>query len=164
MMKTQASWMTMAVAIAMALAANLSAISPTPVPDVKLMTLQGQPSATAALPKDGQWLIVYVRPGCTPCNAFLGAATPKQPQPIGQRIVVVVASAEAETATKLAADRPELAQASWYLDAEGSLAKALDLHEAPVIMGVSGRTIQWSLAGVLSGGARTRSLMESWIR
>ena len=148
--------------VATVLTASVRAIGPTPLPDVKLTTLEGKAGSTAMLPKDGHWLIVYVRPGCAPCSAVLAAAAAHQ-QPLGQQLVVIVAAAPAEGATKLVADRPELADASWFVDADGSFGKALDVHEAPVILGVAGRTIQWSVAGVLSGGTRTRSVMASWV-
>lgn len=163
MAKTRVSCVGLAAAMAVTiLTASLSAIGPTPVPDVNLTTLEGKAGSTAMLPKDGHWLIVYVRPGCAPCNAVLTAAAARE-QPIGAQLVVIVAAAQADAASKLVADRPELADARWFVDADGSFGKALDVHEAPVIMGVAGRTIQWSLAGVLSGGTRTRSVITSWI-
>jgi hypothetical protein len=151
------------VALAVMLTATVSAIGPTPLPVTALTTLDGAASTTAALPADGQWLIVYLRPGCVPCEGLLRGVKPDQHEAVVQRTVVVVAADTAEEAMRLKENRPELAAATWFVDADQSFAQALELREAPVVLGMSGRTVQWSLGGVFTRGTRTADVMTSWL-
>jgi hypothetical protein len=149
--------------MAVMLTATLSAIGPTPLPVTALTTLEGAASTTAALPGEGQWLIVYLRPGCAPCEGLLRGVHPERHEAVVQRTVVIVAAASAEEATRVKDNRPELAGANWFVDADQSFAQALDLREAPMVLGMSGRTIQWSLGGVFTRGTRTADVMTSWL-
>ena len=139
-----------------------SAIGPAPLPAVNLADVKGQTVSLPALARTGNWLLVYVRPGCVPCDSVLRALDAGEDQDAIKRLIVVTAGVNAGELPKFAAANPALTGATWYADADGLLGAALAIEEAPVIMGVSNDTIQWSLAGILSGRSRTRNVMSNW--
>jgi hypothetical protein len=58
---------------------------------------------------------------------------------------------------------PDLSEASWYADTDKSAYAQLQLHGAPVVLGVRQQTIQWSLNGVLPDTNVSRSVLNTWV-
>lgn len=141
------------------------AAQPTPIPDVPIATRGGAAVNTAtALPAQGRWLLVHVQRGCGPCDALLGRIQGEAFATIAPRLVIVVAGANAADVEKMAATYPALDRATWYADETGALAAALQIQEAPVVVAVADRGIQWTLAGVLSGSKRLQDVLTAWAR
>lgn len=130
------------------------------LPPLALADLGGT-AVEAPLPDSGRWLLVYVRPGCARCDALLDQMN-RDERSEPRRIAIVVA-ASPEAAQVLRARYANVADARWLLDADGSAAKALLLPTVPAALGLRDRTIEWTLAGALRGGAELESVLFSWL-
>lgn len=76
-------------------------------------------------------------------------------------IIVVAATPEAVRAGS--AQFPDLSAAGWYADPTRAAIGPLRLTGAPVIFGIKGGTIEWSLYGVLSDSGDVKSVLTSWV-
>jgi hypothetical protein len=111
----------------------------------------------------GTWVMLCVRPDCPLCDIMLGATQDDPaPRPAG-RLAVVVVGAEAEQLPALASRVPTLPLAAWHADPSMVAAQRLGLAGLPVIVGLRGSTIEWTLAGVLADRATITSVVRSWL-
>jgi hypothetical protein len=144
-------------------AAQVAQPQPMTLPDIALMNAAGVASSAAkSLPSQGRWLLIQVRPNCAPCEALLGRVQTDAPAVI-PRLVIVVAKGTAAEMTRLSTTFTALTGAAWYSDADDAMSAALQINEAPVVLAMNDRAIQWTLAGVLSGSQRLRDVLTGWV-
>lgn len=145
--------------------AGPSAIEQRPLPAFVLSAADGTEAPSAAMVREGKWLLVYVTPSCRTCEGLLrdmarweSAALP------GATVIVVGGAPHAAAQAFVTKAVPEgLAAATWYADAQGQARDALRLQGAPVVIGLRGESIQWAIAGVLNNPRTLESALRSWV-
>ena len=114
------------------------------LPTFDLVGRDGRPFNSSALPTQGKWLIVYVAEGCSACDAVLGLFGESEPPNASARVVVIV-EGRPGSAAAMSQRFPALALAGWYGDPSGGAARALDVPLQPTVVGVTDRSVSWSL-------------------
>jgi len=130
------------------------------LPAFDVQSVDGVESPSAALARDGRWVLVYVQPRCRPCDSLLSLLK-KEDLPRPERVVILVGGS-LEEAKALSSRFPELAAASWYVDKAGGF-ESLKLTGVPIVLGLQESRIGWRLAGVLPKSSDMRSIVLSWI-
>ena len=148
--------------VLMALPWSLSGIERKPLPSFPIVALDGRDTSSDTLITEGKWLLVYVQPGCTPCDTLLRAIDPAQQPGLPQRMIVVVGGADAAAAAGMAAGYGKLAGSRWYADPKRTMGKSLPIAGAPVVFGLKGKMLEWSRAGLTPSMASVKSAMTSW--
>lgn len=139
----------------------LDAIERKPLPRFSVVALDGAETASDALISDEKWLLIYIQPGCTPCDGLLRSIESAD-QNIANRLTIVVGGADASAAARLAAAYPKLAASRWYGDPKRAMGKVLPLAGAPVVFGLRGKMLEWSRAGLTPSVTSVKSAMMSW--
>jgi hypothetical protein len=133
------------------------AASPSPLPPFEVTSLDGGVLSSASVVQSGRWLLVYVSPyagaSAPVVRALEGASGPS---------VVIVVGAPAQDAKAMAARFEGRLQAAWYADPAGAARQALGLTGTPVVLGLDGDRIHWTLAGAAADRRTLRSILESW--
>jgi hypothetical protein len=113
----------------------------------------------ASIVRQGRWLLVYLSPdsgGSGPVlHALEGTDASAHPN-----LAIVVAD---RSAAKAMAKRFDgRVQAVWYADPDGAARRALGLTGVPVVLGLEGGEIRWTLSGAVADRRRLRSILVSW--
>lgn len=134
-----------------------------PLPEFTVKTLDGAEVGSAGLSAERQWLLVYVRPNCAPCEEVFKVIrqSPARSYMV-HRVVVLVGGATAEEAEALAARMPWLPRSAWHLDESKQAAEALSVKGAPTAYGVREGKVRWDLKGATDDSRRLKSIIESW--
>jgi hypothetical protein len=111
------------------------------------------------------YVFMYVTPNCRPCDRLLEMLKdPDVPQLPG-RVVIVVGGSAASAATYIHAHVPAgVGEVAWFADPAGDAFKALRLTGTPVLIGVRGPQIMWSVSGVLNDASTVQSVVRSWVQ
>jgi hypothetical protein len=133
------------------------------LPALNFSAAEGLSAATDGLPSEGRWLLVYVQPGCRPCEAVLSLVKGEEAPEVVQRMVVIVGGLAAGALDGFRARYPDLAGATWQADPDRSAARALRLSGIPVVLGVDERTIAWTLSGAIDETAKAKLILSDWI-
>ena len=131
------------------------------LPDFEVASADAALVSSADLGDANRWLLIYIRPDCTPCDAVVNLWTDAEPPAAPARVRVIVGAASADTLPQVQARYPMLSGAGWYADPTGAAARALGLTGAPVLLGLRGGTIAWISQGLLP---ITASQISGWIR
>ena len=141
---------------------NSQAIAPTPLPAFSVQGLDGSTVSTSAWSLKGKSLVIYLRGNCQPCTALLGRLRKKDyPQLAGHTTIIVggVGPADAKALQQL---YPDLSAATWYVDPAKTVAGALHLQGAPVILGLQDNVVKWALSGIMQHAAQQKSILNAW--
>ena len=160
-MNTMTARLCLVVALLTPAPGPLAAVERKPLPPFSVVARDGTETPSEALTTEGPWLLMYVQPGCTPCDAILRSIDTAEAHVAG-RLIVVVGGADAAGAARLAAGYPKLAASRWYADPDKTMGKALPLAGTPVVFGLRGRMLEWSRAGLTPSMASVKSAMTSW--
>jgi hypothetical protein len=139
------------------------AIERKPLPPFSLEALDGRPVSSVDIVQPGKWLLLYVRPGCGPCDTLLETIDPKANPIVPTRALIVIGGVNAQAAAKLAAHFGDLKGAAWYADPTRAMESALPLAGAPVVFGMKENMLEWSIAGVVPSAAAMKSALRSWV-
>lgn len=141
--------------------AMIAAQAERPLPPVALVA-DGTSVMLPAMALEGQWLIVSVAASSPPSTRLLDAMSNWELGPRASRLLVVAESvADAEP---LAAEwAARLPGARWAADPKGEIARSLNLRGAPMVIGVRGREIVWTLAGVLNDPGMLHDITTGWL-
>jgi hypothetical protein len=135
-----------------------------PLPEFTVVAAAGGEVASGALTHETRYLLVYVVPGCKPCESLVHALGKWQSPDLIARTVLIVQGPAADAQTFLSQRlAPELAAMPWYADPERKAAVALGLTGAPVLVGVRDGRIEWTLGGVLNNPAALESVVRTWV-
>ena len=164
-MKMRSKLTTAVIAVVIALVARRAgAIERRPFPAFQLAALDGAAVASPQLAVDGQWLFVYVAPGCASCDRLLASFKAWQTSDLLARTVIVVGGTTDGAAAYLGASLPpEVSAIRSYADPLGSAWTALELTGTPMIIGVKDGTIRWSISGVLNDPRALESAVKTWV-
>ena len=141
---------------------GLQAIARQPLPAVTLSTANGVSVASASLVQQGRWLLVLVGPDCRTCERVLATVRADHDPALAEHMVILVGG-PASSVAPLSSRFPDLAQATWLADPDRRTAAALHLSGSPIVLGLSGPEIEWSITGVPRTLADVLSAMRSWI-
>jgi hypothetical protein len=151
------------VALAVALTPGAArAIERKPLPSFTLSDASGTTTASAALVRQGTWLLIYVQPGCVPCQTVLKSVKLERAPLLPSHIVVIVGGIRVEDLAAFAHQYPDLAQAGWYADTEHLAEKALALPGAPITVGLRRDQMEWRLAGTPGKPVDLLSMLKTW--
>ena len=130
-----------------------------PLPPFKVYDAGAAPAASATLAAPGRVVVIYIKPDCRPCDQLLGALGRLGDPALTSRFVFVIGGSVADGSAFAARTLSDFGNATWFADADGEAWAALELKGLPVMMGVEGQRIEWTLRG-----AADRSLLESLVR
>jgi hypothetical protein len=133
-----------------------------PLPPLTVKSLDGQAVDGPAITRQGNWLLLYVEPGCGSCAAVLSAISAEDHPGLAERITVIVGGATFEQAAALAS-ASELGAAKWVLDSDRSARAALNIKQVPMSIGMRSTMIEWTLTGALRGPDLT-SVLVTWLK
>ena len=135
-----------------------------PLPEFRVSALDGRTVRSSDLAADENWLLIYIEPGCRPCDGVLKVFDRAAPVADVRRRVVVVVGGRTVEETKLLAERFRwLPEACWYADPARRAAQALKAGGAPVVYGVRGDQLEWTLNGTLSDAKKLESVLLTWL-
>ena len=138
------------------------AIERKPLPAFTLSDASGAAVESAALVHQGTWLLIYVRPGCLPCQSLLKSVKLDRAPLLPSRIVVIVGGIPAEDLAAFAQPYAELRQAAWYTDTGRLAETALALTGLPITMGLRRDQMEWRLAGIPAKPIDLPSMLKTW--
>lgn len=147
--------------------ATLNADKPLPhqLPNFTATNRDGQPVATAALPKSNHWLLLYRRADCIACDRLMsvlaanGTAAPNN----GQPYVILVGGKQPNGLETVRARYATLGDATWLADRDNRVFAALKPPGAPVLYGMDGTSIAWTMPGNLGDPARIATMAAGWL-
>ena len=131
------------------------------LPDFAVVDGNGQTIASTSFAAATRRIVlVYARPDCRACDQLLTALARSGAPGLETQLVVIVAASVDDTKAFVSKSLPqELQGAAVYADAQGEGWEALQLQGVPVMMGIEGSRIEWTLSG-----APDRRLIESAVR
>jgi len=149
--------------IALLLLASLAwGIQPVPLPSLLLTSAAGQTVKSADLPSQGNWVLIYIQPKSQFSDNLLRLMK-RDLYPNLEQHAVIIVGGSVDDLKSTQSKYPDLSQASWYADTDKSAYTQLQLHGAPVVLGLRQQTIEWSLNGVLPDSNVSRSVLNTWV-
>jgi hypothetical protein len=157
--------LTMAAALCIVTAGPLAAAEKgKPLPAFDLVAADGRTVSSSALSQEQQWLLVYVTPGCLPCDRLVKALGEWRSPLADARTVLVVGAPAGEATKYLAATRPAaLAGVPAYTDPSRKIHEALKIGGAPALIGIKDGRVEWTLGGVLNDPRAVESVIRAWV-
>jgi hypothetical protein len=134
-----------------------------PLPSFTVYDAAGTPASSATFAAARRAVIVYVKPGCRQCDQLLGSLARIDEPALAARVVLVIAAPVADAAAFAGRSLPSgLEGAVWFADAGGEAWSALELKGLPVMLGVGGQRIEWTLSGA-ADPRLVESVVRSWL-
>jgi hypothetical protein len=149
-------------ALVLILFSSLWAMEPAPLPALQLTGLDGQPITTGNLPKQGNWLLIYVTPKSHFCDEMLKLMK-KDQYPTLVTDAVFVVGGSVDDAKSMQAKYPDLAAATWYADPNRVAINLLKLRGVPTVIGINQQTMKWMVNGVIPDPDNFKAILNSWI-
>ncbi len=136
-----------------------------PLPAFTVVAADGVPAASSQLGGPGRWLLLYITPGCVPCDRLLTSldAWGVLQQGAGRDVVVVDGSGESVEARVRTLMPTSGSTVRVYSDVERRAATALGVTRAPFLVGVEDGVIDWTVGGVLNDPKAVETLVRSWL-
>jgi hypothetical protein len=139
------------------------ALDPGPLPEIKLIPLEGRGRDRVDPGEWESWILVYVQPDCEPCNRLLAELEKAVPGSGMPRVAIVLGGMEPEPAAELRRIYPGLAGAQWVADPARKIYRRLDLPGVPVLVAGRRAVVSWTAGGVPLVGGALRSLLGVWL-
>src|SRR5713226_99720 len=137
---------------------------PMAMPDFQIARPDGTAVSTTQIPQSGKWFLIYTKPNCVSCDRFLRIFSKAENPLLPSHIAIVVSGATPDKIAEIAGKFPDLADATWYADPSEDGTAPLQIKGMPVIFGLNGSTVAWSIMGVPSGDTvRLKAILKSWI-
>lgn len=138
--------------------------APRPLPDFEVTTLDGRAIKSRRFSSRERWLLVYVEPGCRPCEEVYRVFNRETPLgELPQKVAIVVGGRTVEEVKWLAERYPWIPQDCWYADPARNANAAMRRRGAPVVFGIKTNMIEWSVGGSLSDEGKFESVLLTWI-
>jgi hypothetical protein len=135
-----------------------------PLPPFTVTRPDGIAIDSRQLTAEPQYVLLYVRPDCRPCDRLLALVRSAKSPQFTSRVVVIV-SGEADAAAAYVARQvpADAGPVTWYADPQGGGYRALRLTGMPELIGVREGQMMWSVAGVLNDAATVESVVRTWV-
>jgi hypothetical protein len=135
------------------------------LPDFSVVNREGLTVSSKSLVQKSHWLLIYRRDHCLACDRLMNTIVAGSAAQAGMApaFAVVVVGKDKAALDKVRASYENLANAVWVSDPLESSTTALKLHVAPVIYGMSGDSIVWTVSGSLSDSSLVERQASSWI-
>jgi hypothetical protein len=138
--------------------------APTPLADFELKALDGHAVRSRQLSTRDKWLLVYVEPGCRPCEEVFKVFNRETPlSDLNAKVAIVIGGRTPDEAKHIAEKYPWLPQECWYADAQRLAPAALKRRGAPVVYGIKAGNVEWSVDGSLSDPGKLESVLLTWV-
>jgi hypothetical protein len=161
--KTLFRWKTLSLVALLLSTTFVGAAETKPLPDFEVKTVEGRAVKSSAFTSEERWLLVYIEPGCQPCETILRVFQREtEAGDQSKRVVVVVGGRQPDEVRAMAAGFPWLPPGCWYADPARHASLALKAKGAPVVYGIRKGNIEWTLAGALSGQKNLKSILLTW--
>ena len=135
-----------------------------PLPPFTVTLSDGTAIDSRHLTAEPQYLLLYVRPDCRPCDRLLALVRNAKSPQLTSRVGVLVSGDATAGAAYVARQVPsEAGLLTWYADPQGAAYGALRLSGMPELIGVKEGQIMWSVAGVLNDAATVESIVRTWV-
>jgi hypothetical protein len=145
------------------LGAGARAAEDGPLPPFTVLGPDGAPVASRELTAQSRWVLLYIAPGCAPCDDLLRASSSWQPRAQPGRIIVLIRGTASDAAAYVERNPPRRAAAvTWFADAGDEAWQALKLTGTPVLIGVQDGEMKWTIAGVLNDPKMVDSVVRTW--
>jgi len=146
------------------LGAGARAAEDGPLPAFRVLGPDGAPIASRQLTAESRWVMLYIAPGCAPCDDLLRATGTWQLQPRPGRIVVLIRGTVTDAAAYVEKNPArKVATVTWFADAGDEAWQALELTGTPVLIGVQDGEMKWTIAGVLNDPKMVDSVVRTWL-
>ena len=144
--------------------ASVAAIEKRAIPSFSVTRLDGTIVDSAQLTAETQYVLLYVRPDCRPCDRLLALVKSASSPQLASRMVIVVNGDASAGAKYVGRQIPATAgPVTWYADTEGGGYRALRLTGMPALIGVKDGQMMWSIAGVLNDAETVESVVRTWV-
>lgn len=144
--------------------ASAAAIEQRAIPSFTVTRLDGAIVDSRQLTAETQYVLLYVRPDCRPCDRLLALVGSANSPQFTSRVVVLVSGETNTGAGYVSRQIPaEAGPLTWYADTDGGAYRALRLTGAPVLIGVKDGQVMWSVAGVLNDASTVESVVRTWV-
>jgi hypothetical protein len=143
---------------------SVAAIEKRAIPSFSLTRLDGTTVDSAQLTAETQYVLLYVRPDCRPCDRLLALVKSANSPQFTSRLVVVVNGDTTAGARYVGRQIPaDAGPVTWYADTDGGGYRALRLTGMPALIGVKDGQMMWSIAGVLNDAETVESVVRTWV-
>lgn len=146
------------------LGATPRAIERKPLPAFTVTTLGGAAVQSAEITQPGKWLFIYVQPQCAQCEALLRALDGAGQPAAVARMAIVVGGLDEAGAARFAETFPNLATATWYVDAGRVAPRLTKAPGLPFAFGMRDAVTTWAQVGAVPDTASAVSALVSWTR
>jgi hypothetical protein len=135
------------------------------LPDFKLVTRDGLTVSSKSLAQTSNWILIYRRDHCLSCDRLMNAlaAGSSVEAGKGQSFAIIVVGKNKAALDTVRANFANLVNATWVSDPAEESTRALKVHAAPVLYGMSGNTISWKLTGNLPSSALVEQRASAWL-
>jgi hypothetical protein len=131
------------------------------LPAFDLVSPAGAAVASAALSKQGRWVLIYVSTACGSCDRLLSALEEWRPTLPPDRIIVVIRGTR-DAAEAYAKQHADAAGAPWYADADAQGARALGVQHEPALVAIENGRVAWTVIGVLKYPHALEPIIRNW--
>jgi len=138
------------------------AVENRPLPSFEVQNLDGSVVNTSTWAMEGKWVLIYLEGQCGPCTHLLARLTKEQYPQLASRTIIIVAGSQPSDVKMLQKGFTDLAQASWYADPTRNAPKTLNLHGAPVTLGIQDKTIRWGISGIPPAPGLLPAVLKKW--
>lgn len=143
---------------------TVAATEKRPLPPFTVMLSDGTAIDSRELTVEPQYVLLYVRPDCRPCDRLLALVRNAKSAQFTSRVIVIVSGDADAGAAYVARHIPaEAGPLTWYADPQGAGYRALRLSGMPELIGVKNGQVMWSVAGVLNDAATVESVVRTWV-
>jgi hypothetical protein len=144
--------------------ASAAAIEKRALPSFNLTRPDGTAAESTQLTAETQYVLLYVRPDCRPCDRLLALVRSANSPQFSSRVIVVVNGDANAGARYVSRQIPaDAGPVSWYADSDSSGYRALRLTGMPELIGVKDGQMMWSIAGVLNDAETVESVVRTWV-
>lgn len=113
---------------------------------------------------EGTWILLYLQQDCRLCDLILKVADSEEHPRLGERLIIIEGGVTARQLTTIAGPFSRVPQTAWHADPRLEAFERLQVPGVPAVMGMRGRSIEWTLSGVLLNSGTLESLFASWVR
>jgi hypothetical protein len=121
--------------------------------------------SSKSLAQTSNWILIYRRDHCLSCDRLMNAlaAGSSVEAGKGQSFAIIVVGKNKAALDTVRANFANLVNATWVSDPAEESTRALKVHAAPVLYGMSGNTISWKLTGNLPSSALVEQRASAWL-